>query len=240
MTALRTIRRPSTLVALLSFALAGAACSGNTTDDDTDVTERDGGPRDAGPPPDGGVLATCTVPENNPDCTFASDCSDGRAPSADCPDCPDDHDGLCFTGQCVMPTPVPSGNSYVFNVGTTGFEAEVQSLMTLVVDREPAGGLTISCADVPGTISWDDWKNPCYNLLRTKYVRTDAQQTYRISMSGFASERSVLFIAYGFEELSITNGLQPIGVTCTEWEVGVADPNGGLVQVPGNNLQRIQ
>ncbi len=240
MTSPLTIRRRTSLAALLAFALAGAACSGNTSDDDTDVMDQDGGPRDAGPPPDGGVLATCTIPENNPECTMAEDCSDPRSPQAECADCPDDYDGLCYTGRCQTPTPVPSGNSHVFNVGITGFEAEVLSLMTFVVDREPAGGLAISCADVPGTISWDDWKNPCYNLLRTKYVKTDAQQTYRINMSGFASERSVLFITYGFDELTINNGLQPIGVTCTEWEVGVADPNGGLVQVPGNNLERIQ
>ncbi|MEQ8279574.1 MAG: hypothetical protein RMA76_19240 [Deltaproteobacteria bacterium] len=241
MTALLSFRRRNGLVALLTVALAGAACSGNTSDDDTDVMDRDGGFRDGGPPPDGGVLATCTIPENNPECVASSDCGDERNPQADCPDCPVDYGDLCYTGQCQTPTPIPSGNSHVVNIGLTGLETDVQSIITMAVDREPAGGLLLSCADVPATIAWNDWHNPCFNVLRTKYLdTTDNQQNYRVNMSLFASERPVMFITYGFDELTINDGLQPIAVDCVEFDVGVADPMGGLVEVAGGVLQRIQ
>ena len=81
---------------------------------------------------------------------------------------------------------------------------------------------------------WEDWQNPCYNVLRTRYLelKPPIAQTYKLNFSGFASGQRTLFITYGFDELTIN--VDPIAVTCTEYDVG--EPGSGFVEIMGDNL----
>lgn len=226
-------------VLLFASLVVAVGCSGNSSDDDTTMTDRDAGPRDGGPPPDAGVRTECTIPENNPTCMMPADCSRPREPQAQCMTCPSDTESLCLAGQCVEPETVPPAGSHRYRVAIAGFENEVLSLVGLVVAAEMAGGVSITCDDAINRFSWDEWtSNTCFNVLRSQYrlITPPVAQVYTLSFSSFASGQKSLFLAYGFTDEDVAT--DPIGVTCTEFDVG---PAGQVnVEIMGDNLQRIQ
>lgn len=231
--------RPNLILVPLALAFVPAACG-----DDGGSGSPDTGPADMGmvAPPDSGVTAICPLEANMPSCRQAMDCLGTGEDFSQPPNCdgfcPGFSDKMCLTGQCGVVSPIGNDEPVTLNVDVGGLVNDISFLARMVVDTETAGGVSIGCAEVMSDPK-AFFRQPCFNItdVRTTGTSGFSGTVFPLPFTRIQSERRVLFVVYGFADSDTT--VDPIGISCTEFDVPAAGSQGMTQQVGANNMTRI-
>jgi hypothetical protein len=214
---------------LAAIVLLG--CNSGTDDDPFDASVTDNGP-----PPDGGVRALCPMLEA-PECMNASTCGEVIGKQSNCNGCFAYSHSLCTFGACETPPVLANSNpvNIFFNV-EGALASRLMSFASAALAAETAGGAAVSCADVyAGEVDPNDG---CYNIVDSRGFPTaivgDSYQTF---FSRLPANRKVLLLLWGYQEEVASMG-EPIGISCTEYDVGMPDGDGDDVE--GDMMRLIQ
>jgi hypothetical protein len=218
----------------LALALMGllAGCSSGTDD----VVVEDASVPDTGPPPDGGVRALCPMLES-PECVAFATCGEVLPAQSNCSGCFDYSKSLCTFGACERPEVLADNNRVIVRFNVEGaLSSRVRSFASVGLAPETAGGAAVSCAQVyAGDV---DLTNGCYNIVDSRgFPAAIVGDTYQAFFSRLPVERMALLILRGYEE-EVASMEEPIGISCTEIEVGMRDGSG--VDVEGDMMRLIQ
>jgi hypothetical protein len=215
-----------------SFLLMGllVGCSSGTDDEPMDASMPDNGP-----PPDGGVRALCPMLEA-PECMGADTCGEVRGPQSNCSGCFTYNQSLCSFGACESPALLAAGNPVNMRFTVEGaLASRVRSFASIAIAEETAGGATVSCAEVYAEDV--DLTNGCYNIVDSRgFQAAIVGDAYPATFSRLPTERKVLLVIRGYEEDLDSMG-EPIGISCTELDVG--GPDGTGVDVEGDMMRLI-
>jgi hypothetical protein len=205
-------------------AMVALGCNGGTDDG------VDSGPNDSGPPPDSGVRATCPMLEA-PQCMNAAGCGE-VIPKGECTECYDYSHALCTFGACETPELLAASNPVrVFFTVEGALAPRVSGFVRAAIAAETSGGASVSCTEVyAGEV---DLTRDCYNIVdSSRFSVAMVGDTYQVFFSGLPTERKVLLLLWGYETT------EPIGLSCTEFDVGGRDGTG--VDVEGDMMRLIQ
>jgi hypothetical protein len=211
--------------------IVGLGCNSGTDDDPIDASVTDNGP-----PPDGGVRALCPMLEA-PECTSATTCGEVINRQSNCTGCFDYSHSLCRFGACETPAGLAASNPVTLYFNVEGaLASRVMSFATAGIAAETAGGAAISCAEVyAGDV---DLTDGCYNIVDSGgYAAVIVGDAYRALFSRLPTERKVLLVVRGYEQDLDSMG-EPIGISCTEYDVGGPDGDGDDVE--GDMMRLIQ
>ena len=206
-------------------------CSSSTDDDSSDASVPD-----TGPPPDGGVRALCPMLEM-PSCMAAETCGEVLTAQSNCGGCFDYSRSLCTFGSCESPEILEPSNPVTLRFNVEGaLASRVMSFASVAIAAESAGGAEVSCAEVyAGDL---DFGNSCYNIVDSRgFAAAIVGDAYQTFFSRLPTQRKVLLVVRGYEEDLDSMG-EPIGISCTELDVGEA--NGTGVDVEGDMMRLIQ
>lgn len=212
-------------------ALVIAGC--NTGDDDDGMV--DAGFQDVGVQADGGVRAVCPMLES-PECTAQAECGEVLPRQSNCEGCFDYNRSLCRFGACESPPALGVTDTHTVWFSVAGvIEPQLRSFATAALAAETAGGASVTCEQVyAGEV---DIAGGCHNVIDSRGQEiAGVAATYPMPFSRFPSEMRVLFIIWGYD----TEGSEgdPIGVSCTEFDVGPAMQ--GAMRVEGDMMRPIQ
>ena len=190
---------------------------------------------DNGPPPDGGVRALCPMLEA-PECMAAATCGEVLTKQSNCSGCFDYSRSLCTFGACESPATLMPGNPVNMRFTVEGaLSSRVRSFASVGVAAESAGGAPVACPEVyAGDV---DLMNGCYNVVDSRgFAAAIVGDAYQAFFSRLPTERKVLLLIRGYEEDLDSMG-EPIGISCTELDVG--GPDGTGVDVEGDMMRLI-
>ena len=206
-------------------------CSSSTDDDGMDATVVDAAPME-----DGGVRALCPALEA-PDCMAADACGEVNPRQSNCTGCFPYSSALCTFGACETPAVLAASNpvNVFFNV-EGALASRVASFASAALAAETAGGATITCAEVyAGDV---DFTNGCHNIVDSRgFPAGIVGDSYQAFFSRLPTERKVLLVLRGYEE-TVAMMSDPIGISCTELDVG--GPEGDGVDVEGDMMRLIR
>lgn len=224
-----------TSLGLLVGALAVAGCSGDEPLPDAGMVNPD-----AAPPADAGVRALCPIPENNPACQDSSECGEVRSVPSNCEFCSQrqSSDFLCKLGQCEEPPILDGTQSMEFNFNAPDLEQFIESFVRVAVTSETSGGDAITCEMV--LAEQLDLTQACYNVIDIRFnMAGDAVAgAYKLLFSRIPSGQRTLLVVYAFGEEGAMGA--PIGVSCAEVDVPLADPNGMTMPVDGGDMTSLR